>query len=225
MSGVGIVILGLAVAGVGIQLFRTDYTDFTVSTKSMQPIAEPGDDILFRSAGPLTPHRGDLVLSVQPPSGILVVRRVIGLPGDTIACCDEQHRLTVNGRKVTEDYVHSDPTLPADAPTYRPFDAQVPDGQVFLAGDNRGNSDDSRFLGPVPLADVVGIAVTGWPFVVGYRSIPVATAFVAAGLPGPATEDTGYLPDVGLVLGGAVLGLGGLIVLLVGALRGRQRQA
>lgn len=55
LSGVGILVLGIVLAGVGFQLFRTDYTTFTAPDGTMRRTVEPGDDVLFRSAGPLAP--------------------------------------------------------------------------------------------------------------------------------------------------------------------------
>jgi signal peptidase I len=97
-----------------------------------------------------------------------LVKRVIGLPGDRVACCDAKGRVTVNGAPLTEPYTE----LPAgvDLQSKDPFDVTVRPGDVWVMGDNRWNSEDSRFHqgtatdGGVPIKDVVGRAfVVSWP--------------------------------------------------------------
>ena len=111
---------------------------------------------------------GDLV-GVSRPGERDFIKRVIGLPGDTIACCDEQGRITVNGKPVDEPYVEEN--SPLDAPpnpkqcTSRRFaEVTVPDGQMFVMGDHRLVSQDARCQGPVPIDNVIGRAfVVVWP--------------------------------------------------------------
>jgi signal peptidase I len=82
------------------------------------------------------------------------IKRVIGIPGDVVACCDNG-RVTVNGQPLDEPYVYlSDPSTPQMR-----FDpVTVPKGQLFLMGDHRDGSADSRFNGTVPQSKVVGRA-------------------------------------------------------------------
>ncbi len=90
-----------------------------------------------------------------------LIKRVIGLPGDHVACCDAQGRLTVNGTPITEPYVKA-----GQQPSDTDFDVTVPQGRIWVMGDNRGNSSDSRFHDPgsVPVDLVVGRAVAiVWP--------------------------------------------------------------
>ena len=97
-----------------------------------------------------------------------LIKRVIGLPGDTVACCDPFGHLTVNGVPIEEPYA----VLPTPTSSAAPaaFEAVVPDGMIWVMGDNRYNSKDSVFHrdeaggGFVPIADVVGTAfVINWP--------------------------------------------------------------
>ncbi|MEV7128663.1 signal peptidase I [Streptomyces sp. NPDC093260] len=96
-----------------------------------------------------------------------LIKRVVGVGGDHVKCCDAQGRITVNGVPLNErDYI-----FPGDAPSDEPFDITVPQGRLWVMGDHRGNSADSRFhqdsayKGTVSLDSVVGRAmVIGWPF-------------------------------------------------------------
>jgi signal peptidase I len=145
-----------------------------------------------------------------------VVQRVIGVGGDTVFCCDTHDRITVNGRPVTEDYVHPDPDIPSAGTEHLLFRTTVPSGTVFVAGDDRGNSYDSRFRGPVSIPDLRGVAVTDGS-VPAFRRVPATTAFVAAGLPGSAGQDVGYLLDGALFLAGVLLlVVGGIWLLVIG---------
>src|SRR6202012_3397564 len=98
--------------------------------------------------------------------GDILIKRVIGLPGDHVVCCDAQGRVTVNGVPLSEQsYIH-----PGDVPSSIPFDITVPAGHLWVMGDNRADSDDSRYRttdpggGSIPRSEVVGRAfVIIWP--------------------------------------------------------------
>jgi signal peptidase I len=111
---------------------------------------------------------GDLV-GVSRPGEKDFIKRVIGVPGDHVACCDEVGRVTVNGVGIDEPYLKSNNPLDL-APTPglcgpRQFaQVQVPPGELFVMGDNRGVSQDSRCQGTIPIENVVGQAfLRVWP--------------------------------------------------------------
>jgi signal peptidase I len=121
------------------------------------------------------PQRGDVAVFFSPADGDRLVKRVIGLPGDTIEM--RQDRLLVNGQPIaynaisrTSDAstIHATEELPGrphpvqiltDRMALRTFGPlTVPEGHYFMLGDNRDNSHDSRFFGPVPRDQIVGRA-------------------------------------------------------------------
>lgn len=96
-------------------------------------------------------------------SGDDLVKRVIGVGGDRVACCDADGRIVVNGVPLNEDYIIG----PTDQVR---FDVSVPEGGIFVMGDNRGDSRDSRYHldmnnGAVPVGNTVGrVVLVLWPF-------------------------------------------------------------
>lgn len=112
---------------------------------------------------------GDLVGISQPGSNDYI-KRVIGLPGDTVACCDSDGRVTVNGVGLNEPYVtmnapiaDTTPSTPSCADrNFRPVVVQP--GMMFVMGDRRVVSQDSRCNGQVPISNIIGRAeVVLWP--------------------------------------------------------------
>ena len=96
------------------------------------------------------------------PEGTDYIKRVIGLPGDVVACCDDSGRVTVNGHALVEPYVYID--QPGYSMQFQ--QVRVPQGRVFVMGDHRNDSYDSRVaqVGSIPTNDVIGRAfVTIWP--------------------------------------------------------------
>jgi signal peptidase I len=89
-----------------------------------------------------------------------LIKRVIGLGGDTVECCDDGGRLQVNGVSIDE----SGYLRPGDEPSAVEFETVVPEGELFVMGDHRSNSGDSRVNGTVPEDRVTGRAfAVVWP--------------------------------------------------------------
>jgi signal peptidase I len=113
-----------------------------------------------------------------------LIKRVIGVPGDVVKCCDSAGRVTVDGVPLAE----SGYLFPGARPSAVTFNVTVPAGKVWVMGDNRGDSADSRFHltdknGPfVPESDIVGPAfVRIWPLSrIGFLSVP--STFAQQGL-------------------------------------------
>ena len=113
---------------------------------------------------------GDLV-GVSRPGERDFIKRVIGLPGDKVACCDAKGRITVNGVGIDESYIadgfNSDinqPPNPNQCTSRRFAEVTVPAGEMFVMGDHRSVSQDARCQGTVPIENIIGRAfVIVWP--------------------------------------------------------------
>jgi signal peptidase I len=139
---------------------------------------ERGDVVVFKDTkawlvptpakadGPFTWVQGGLTFVGLLPdnSEQHLVKRVIGLPGDHVVCCDVGGKLTINGDAVDEKYIN-----PAEVPDIRNFDVVVPAGKIWVMGDNRNHSADSRAHqdingGFIDMPDIEGkAAVIAWP--------------------------------------------------------------
>ncbi len=104
-------------------------------------------------------------LGLMAPDGSDFVKRVIGLPGDRVQCCDVQGRLMVNGQPLDEPYLFD-----GDQPSTIPFNVIVPEGKLWVMGDHRSQSADSRAHlgdpggGMVPESKVIGeVMAVIWP--------------------------------------------------------------
>ncbi|WP_413602847.1 signal peptidase I [Curtobacterium sp. Curtsp57] len=143
---------------------------FYIPSASMENTLLVGDRVLVNELVPKAVglQRGDVVV-FQDPGGWLgpgmgddLIKRVIGLPGDTVSCCDADGRLQVNGHAVDEPYVVLQSG--SNRVSGQDFTEKVPAGQIWVMGDNRYDSADSRVHGTVPESDVVGRAfVITWP--------------------------------------------------------------
>ncbi|HWS39162.1 MAG TPA: signal peptidase I, partial [Actinoplanes sp.] len=113
---------------------------------------------------------GDLV-GVSRPGEKDFIKRVIGLPGDKVSCCDAQGRITVNGVSIDEAYIDdgfnsdlSQPPIAGQCSSRRFAEVTVPAGEMFVMGDHREVSLDARCQGTVPIENIIGRAfVTVWP--------------------------------------------------------------
>ncbi|MGW0464301.1 signal peptidase I [Streptomyces sp. NPDC003027] len=188
---------------------------FLIPSGSMEPTLQVGDRILVNKLAYRfgdAPRRGDVVVfdgtgsflqeapEENPVAGLLrgaasslglaepaetdFVKRVVGVGGDRVVCCGEDGRLNVNGVPVEEWYV-----MPGDAPSHVPFDIVVPPGTLWVMGDHRSQSSDSRDHlgqpggGMVPVDRVIGRADwIGWP-VGRWSGVPETGAFDAVPAP------------------------------------------
>ncbi|WP_068251391.1 signal peptidase I [Janibacter corallicola] len=201
-AGVKEVVIVLAMALVLSFVVKTFLVQaFFIPSESMEDTLLVGDRVVVSklTPGPFDIDRGDVVvfddpggwLNQPPPAdrgplldglhdglvfvGLLpdtseghLIKRVIGLPGDKVECCDAEDRLLVNGEPIDEtSYIR-----PGSKPSEVEFNVVVPEGHLWVMGDNRGESSDSRFHDPegtgkegsVPMDLVVGKAfVKIWP--------------------------------------------------------------
>ena len=142
-----------------------------------------GDVVVFRDPGGWLP--GQATVPVNPVAGAIdwvltavglsasdsndhLIKRVIGLPGDTVMCCNAVGQMEVNGVPLDEPYLK----LPdgVDKVSFTDFSVTIPEGAIWVMGDNRYNSQDSRYQtgtpskGFVPIDNIVGRAfVVTWP--------------------------------------------------------------
>ncbi|MFI6645625.1 signal peptidase I [Streptomyces sp. NPDC050504] len=210
----GRVLSGLAVA-VGCVLFLGGfvwgalvYEPYTVPTDSMTPTVHAGDRVLAERISGDDVRRGDVVIFRDKTwSDMPMVKRVVGVGGDTIVCCDKNGRLTLNGKTLTESYLPSDGS-PASSNS---FSVTVPEGQLFLLGDERSGSLDSRVhlqeagKGAVPRSAVTArVDAVAWP-----ADGMVERPADFAGLPGGVSSPGPLKLMLTAVVGGIVLILGG----------------
>ncbi|NVM94771.1 signal peptidase I [Arthrobacter wenxiniae] len=189
------VVLALVVMFLLTAVVRNVWTDvYYIPSGSMEPLLVTGDRVLVsRTDFALTPiKRGDVVVfdgrgSFTPwqsgrdpltdaavgagqwlglvPNNNIYVKRVLGVAGDTVKCCTAAGLLEVNGVPVTESYLY-----PGDKPSELRFDVTVPQGKLWLMGDHRSISADSRSLlgmpggGLISTGKVIGRPwATVWP--------------------------------------------------------------
>ena len=129
-----------------------------VESVSMQPTLFAGNFVVVNKLAYQfgEPARGDIVVFEYPPDPDQdpYIKRVIGLPGESVQIADG--KVLINGVRIQEPYLVSD--------THQGGEWTVPEGSLFVMGDNRRNSSDSRSWGVVPLENVIGKAlVIYWP--------------------------------------------------------------
>ncbi|MEU4832228.1 signal peptidase I [Streptosporangium sp. NPDC023615] len=136
---------------------------YRISSESMAPTLVPGELVTAtRVDGTYAPRAGDVVVLLPPASwglsGGSIIKRVIGVPGSTVGCCDAAHRMIVDGRPLDEPYVADER---ASFLEFAPV--AVPEGHVWVQGDHRDVSLDSRSHrdkaggGMVPVTGVIGV--------------------------------------------------------------------
>jgi signal peptidase I len=177
---------------------------FDIPSGSMERGLRIGDRVLVNKVAyrfGSEPQRGDVV--VFDGTGYFgnadYVKRVVGVGGDHVVCCDKEGRLEVNGRSVDE----SSFLFPGNSPSDVPFDVVVPDGTLFVLGDHRGDSSDSRDHlgspggGMVPVGAVIGRADwVIWPSA-HFRHIIRPGAYARVPAPGASAPETNAAKTAG----------------------------
>ncbi|MDR1633480.1 MAG: signal peptidase I [Bifidobacteriaceae bacterium] len=196
-ADIGLTLLATLVASFVLKTFVIQ--SFYIPTQSMEPTLQEDDRVVVSklAPGPLTVHRGDIVVFRDPggwssqntplpeetgvgawllgfaqalglapvDSDDYLIKRVIGVAGDEVACAGEGAPVTVNGVPLDETYI-----MPDAEPSISPFSVVVPPDALWVMGDNRPRSADSRFHqdqelgGAIALDGVVGVAMVRlWP--------------------------------------------------------------
>jgi signal peptidase I len=164
------VIVGALVVALVVKTFL--FQAFYIPSASMEPTLQKGDRVLVNklSYDLHDVHRGDVVVFKLPADevgsdGIKdLIKRVIGLPGDVIETRDGV--VYINDEPLEEPYLADGTTTgsPSDGQNPGIERQTVPDGHVYVLGDNRSNSADSRYRGPIPIESIVGRAfILVWP--------------------------------------------------------------
>ncbi|AIQ47886.1 signal peptidase I [Paenibacillus sp. FSL R7-0273] len=167
-------IKAIAIALVLVILIRwLLFKPFIVDGPSMQPNFHTGERVIVNEIlyDIRSPQRGEVIVFHVPSEGRDFIKRVIAVAGDTVKV--EGDVVTVNGEPVDETYIqeaidarHANNSLynNKDFPNEEVPDGTVPEGHIFVMGDNRSDSTDSRMIGYVPLEDIVGRAdLIFWP--------------------------------------------------------------
>ena len=150
-----LVVLVCGIPGLGLHWVRQYYRVFSIPSSSMEPTIRLGEHILadMHYFDDHKPERGDVAIIQRPK--ILVIKRVIGLPGDTVE--GREGAVFVNGTALSEPYAMYSASEPLySSRTFGP--TKLDAGDYFVLGDNRDNSLDSRHpqFGPVPLTNIIG---------------------------------------------------------------------
>ena len=165
-----LVIVGAILLALVVKVFLLQA--FYIPSLSMSPTLRVGDRVLVNKLSYRLHdvNRGDVIVFERPASETSstipdLIKRVVGLPGESISFIDGA--VYVDGKRLDESYL-SDGTVPssANAPNKCTAEAPcvVPSGQVWVMGDNRSDSKDSRYFGSIDESTIVGRAfVTVWP--------------------------------------------------------------
>ncbi|WP_235502621.1 MULTISPECIES: signal peptidase I [unclassified Kitasatospora] len=204
--GIGFVLLVGAFGALAVQ-----YRPYRIPTQSMTPTLTTGDTVLARSVGGDSVGRGDIVVfQSQLWGNVPMVKRVVAVSGDTVVCCDAQHRLVVNDHPIDEPY------LAKQQLNDKLFTTVVPPGRLFLMGDNRDASLDSRSHldlagGTVATTEVLGrVEGTVWP---ADRAGLSERTVAFDGLAGPTAAKPGLLGPAAITMatGAAMIVLASLV--------------
>jgi signal peptidase I len=141
---------------------RGDIVVFHDPANWLPPITESTDNKIISSI-----KEGLVAVGVLPnPAKQYLVKRVIGVPGDKVECCAKSGALLVNGTETTEPYIFA-----GNKPSETKFNVTVPAGKVWVMGDHRAASADSRYHqddvnnGMVPIKEITGrVVAVIWPF-------------------------------------------------------------
>ncbi|WP_082096998.1 signal peptidase I [Paenibacillus wulumuqiensis] len=168
-------LIGIIVAVCLISIVRLFlFEPFVVSGQSMEPNFHNDERLIANKLlyDLRSPQPGEVIVLKVPSQHRDFIKRVIAVGGDTVKV--EGDRLMVNGKAVDEPYIQSavaaaqaqgSPYNINDFPTPALPDGKVPEGYLFVMGDNRSHSQDSRMIGYIPVNDVVGRAeMIYWPF-------------------------------------------------------------
>lgn len=157
-----VIILAIAVL-VAVLLRAFVLQTYYVPSPSMEPTIDPGDRILVKKVYGSV-NRADIIVFARPPAEHCgttevpdLVKRVIGLPGERIS--SRGNAVLINGQPISQ------PWLPKNDPLGKPIPPQtIPANDYYVLGDNRAESCDSRYWGPVPGSLIVGkVTATFWP--------------------------------------------------------------
>jgi signal peptidase I len=211
LTGLAVVLLVVSI----VMLFVITRV-YAVSTPTMGNTVPSGDRVLLAPGTGV--RRGDVVVLRVPVSvsgtSTVFVKRLIGLPGDQVACCDSKGRVTVNGRPLDESYLY-----PGDPPSRSGFSVSLGPGQIWVMGDSRTISVDSRKWGPVPVSGVVGRVVLV-NHGLSFTALHTPRTYVTEGLATADTRSDAYLV-LGLLIACSiaallVLALAGVTSLMIG---------
>lgn len=191
LRGWRLLVLAAALAFVALLMIRTFLFDvFYIPSSSMEPTFEPGDRIIvskldaevqrgdtvvFDGTGSFSPYVSGSPWMKNPVksagqwlglvgSNTVYIKRVIGVAGDTVECCSSNGALTVNGQPVDEPYVYA-----GDAASDQEFSVKIPEGRMWVMGDHRSESMDSRALMGAPGGGMIRVdTVIGHPVFIAW---------------------------------------------------------